>query len=44
MVDYTRSRATSNEALDPSISNLIFAPQQPGPLLWDAPNRLISSR
>jgi hypothetical protein len=42
MLDYTRSRATSNEALDPSISSLIFAPQQPGPLLWDAPNRLIS--
>lgn len=42
MVDYSRSRATSNEALDPTIANLIFAPQQAGPLLWDAPNRLVS--
>ena len=42
MVDYTRSRANSNEVLDPSISSLIFAPQQPGPLSWDAPNRVIS--
>jgi hypothetical protein len=42
MVDYTRSRANSNEVLDPSISYLIFAPQQPGPLAWDAPNRVVS--
>ncbi|MGD0908901.1 MAG: carboxypeptidase regulatory-like domain-containing protein [Candidatus Acidiferrales bacterium] len=42
MVDFTRSRATSNEVFDPTISNLIFASQQAGPLLWDAPNRLIS--
>jgi len=42
MVDYTRSRANSNEVLDPSISALIFAPQQPGPLPWDAPNRVVS--
>ena len=42
MVDYTRSRASSNEVLDPSISSLVFAPQQRGPLAWDAPNRLIS--
>jgi hypothetical protein len=41
-VDYTRSRASSNEVLDPSISALIFAAQQPGPLSWDAPNRLVS--
>jgi hypothetical protein len=41
-VDYTRSRATSNEALDPTISALIFAPQQGGPLPWDAPNRVVS--
>jgi len=42
MVDYTRSHANSNEVLDPTISSLIFAPQQPGPLAWDAPNRFIS--
>jgi hypothetical protein len=42
-VDYTRSRASSNEVLDPTLSQLILAPQQPGPLLWDAPNRIVSS-
>jgi Carboxypeptidase regulatory-like domain/TonB-dependent Receptor Plug Domain len=41
VADYTRSRANSNEVLDPSISALIFAPQQPGPLSWDAPNRVV---
>ena len=40
--DYTRSRARSNEALDYSLINPYFVPQAPGPLLWDAPNRLIS--
>ncbi|MGD0957053.1 MAG: hypothetical protein ABR953_09505 [Candidatus Acidiferrales bacterium] len=28
--------------LDPSISALIFASQQPGRLAWDAPNRFLS--
>jgi Carboxypeptidase regulatory-like domain/TonB-dependent Receptor Plug Domain len=42
LVDYTRSRANSNAALDPSISALIFAPQQPGALPWNAPNRVTS--
>jgi hypothetical protein len=42
-VDYTRSRASSNEVLDPTLTQLIVAPQQPGSLLWDAPNRFISS-
>jgi hypothetical protein len=40
--DYTRSSARSNEALDYSLINPYFVPQAPGPLLWDAPNRLIS--
>jgi hypothetical protein len=40
--DYTRSNARSNEALDYSLINPYFVPQAPGPLLWDAPNRLIS--
>ncbi len=40
---YIRSRARSNEALDFSLATLVFAPQQAGPLGWDAPNRLISS-
>jgi len=42
LVDYTRSRANTNAALDPSISSLIFAAQQPGPVVWDAPNRFLS--
>jgi hypothetical protein len=39
--DYTRSSARSNEALDYSLLTPYFVPQAPGPLLWDAPNRLI---
>ncbi len=39
--NYTRSRARSNQALDPSLGALFFAPQAPGPLAWDAPHRLI---
>lgn len=42
-VDYTRSRASSNEVLDPTLAVLILAPQQPGPLLWDTPQRVVSS-
>ncbi|HEY1807864.1 MAG TPA: hypothetical protein VGG42_04835 [Acidobacteriaceae bacterium] len=39
---YTRSSATTNAALNyvPSLS--ILGPQQPGPLPWDTPNRIIS--
>ncbi len=40
--DYTRSSARSNEALDYSLISPYFVPQAPGPLLWDAPNRLLS--
>jgi hypothetical protein len=40
--DYIRSSARSNEALDYSLITPYFVPQAPGPLLWDAPNRLIS--
>jgi hypothetical protein len=42
-IDYARSRASSSEVLDPSLALLILSPQQPGPLLWDAPHRLVSS-
>jgi hypothetical protein len=42
-VDYARSRASSNEVLDPTLAELILTPQQPGPLGWDAPNRIVSS-
>ncbi len=39
---YTRSRARSNEVLDDSLRALFFSAQLPGPLAWDAPNRLLS--
>jgi hypothetical protein len=50
-VDYTRSRASSNEVFDPNLAVLLLAPQQPlmlasqlpGPLPWDTPNRVVSS-
>lgn len=40
--DYTRSRARSNQALEYTLANPQFAPQVPGALPWDAPNRLVS--
>ena len=39
---YTRSRASSDQLLDPLLGSLYFAAQQGGPLLWDAPNRLLT--
>ncbi len=42
-LNYVRSRATSTQVLDPTLVSLILAPQQAGPLLWDAPNRVVSS-
>jgi hypothetical protein len=42
-LDYTRSRASSNEILDPTLVQLFLTAQEPGSLLWDAPNRLVSS-
>jgi hypothetical protein len=41
--DYTRSIATSNQILDPTLFALLLSAQQGGPLLWDAPNRVIST-
>jgi hypothetical protein len=38
---YTRSRANSDQVLDPVLGSLYFAPQQGGPLAWDAPNRFL---
>ncbi|HEY6943582.1 MAG TPA: hypothetical protein VI431_00475, partial [Candidatus Acidoferrum sp.] len=38
---YTRSRARSNEVLNTSLGSIFYAAQQPGPLAWDAPNRLL---
>ena len=42
MGSYTRSRARSNQALDFNVDNPILAAQQPGPYLWDSPNRFLS--
>ena len=39
---YTRSRANTDQALDPQLGLLYFAAQQGAPLLWDAPNRALS--
>src|SRR5208282_519707 len=36
------SRASSDQVLDPVLGSLYFAPQQAGPLLWDAPNRFLT--
>ena len=41
-IDFTRSSATTNEALDPTLVAPLYAAQAPGPLLWDAPNRIVS--
>ena len=38
---YTRSRASSDQVLDPALGALYFAAQQGGPLAWDAPNRFL---
>jgi hypothetical protein len=39
---YTRSKASTDQDLDPVLGQLYFAPQQPGPLSWDAPNRVLT--
>ncbi len=39
---YTRSRANTDQALDPLLGQMFFAAQQGAPLSWDAPNRAIS--
>jgi carboxypeptidase family protein len=39
---YTRSRAHSNEVLNPSLGSIFYVAQQPGPVAWDAPNRLLT--
>ncbi len=39
---YTRSRAHSNEVLNPALGSIFYAAQQPGPVAWDAPNRFLS--
>ena len=39
---YTRSRANTNQVLNPVLGSIFFAPQQPAPLAWDAPNRMLT--
>ncbi len=39
---YTRSKANTDQALDPVLGALYFAAQQGAPLSWDAPNRVLS--
>lgn len=39
---YTRSRATSNQVLNPALGSIFYAPQQSGPVVWDAPNRFLA--
>jgi hypothetical protein len=38
---YTRSRATTNAAVQYSIENPLLSPQAGGPQPWDAPNRIL---
>jgi len=39
---YTISRASTNQVLNPVLGSIFFAPQQPAPLAWDAPDRLLT--
>ena len=39
---YTRSLARSNEVLNVALGSIFYAPQQPGPVAWDASNRLLT--
>ena len=39
---YTRSRARSDQVLNPAQGSIFYAAQQPGPVAWDAPNRLLT--
>jgi hypothetical protein len=39
---YTRSRARSDEVLNPALGSIFYAAQQSGPLAWDAPNRMLT--
>jgi hypothetical protein len=40
---YVRSSTRTNYVFDYSLDTLVFAPQESGPLRWDAPNRFVSS-
>jgi hypothetical protein len=38
---YTRSKASTDQVLDPVLGQLYFGPQVSGPLNWDTPNRFL---
>jgi hypothetical protein len=40
---YTHSTSHTNKVFDYSLDTVVFSRQQPGPMDWDVPNRLISS-
>jgi Carboxypeptidase regulatory-like domain len=42
MGSYARSRIHTNQALDFNVDSPILSAQQPGPYLWDTPNRFLS--
>lgn len=42
LAGYVRSSARASAVVDYSLENPVFAPQLPGPLLWDTPHRLLS--
>src|SRR6266478_4606410 len=39
---YTRSRAHTNQVLNPGLGSIFFSAQQSAPLAWDAPNRFLT--
>ena len=39
---YTRSRATSNEVLNPALGSIFYVAQQSAPVAWDTPNRIVT--
>jgi hypothetical protein len=39
---YTRSRARSNQVLNPALGSIFYAAQQPAAVAWDAPNRVVA--
>ncbi|MBN1566545.1 MAG: TonB-dependent receptor [Acidobacteria bacterium] len=40
---YTRSSTHTNQVFDYSLDTFVYNPQEPGPLAWDTPHRLVSS-
>jgi hypothetical protein len=39
---YTRSRASSNEVLNPALGSIFYAAQVAAPVAWDTPNRIVT--